>query len=145
MDGAATFYGRINEGGGYSVLARVVSLDGSGTSVSSSEGYCLKRSDVSTITCRVFDLGDDRDEPAGTEITPAPTLAPSTNLYDALVTNGWPVTEDPYGYNFRHDVGPAYAPAGGTWVLLEYKFTLTTGGVVWFREKVKTVAIRSLP
>ncbi len=121
------------------MLARMVSLDGSGDEVKPGEGACLQQADVSAITCKVYDLGTDKDAATGTEITPAPTLVVATNVYDALRTTGWPVAIDPHGYNFRHDVGVAYVPSPNNWYQIEYKFTLAVGGgVAWLRGKVKT-------
>jgi hypothetical protein len=150
MDGATTWYGNVNERGSYSVLARITALDGSGTQVEPSEGNCITQDDVYTLTCKIFDLGTDKDNTTGTEITPAPTLTPTDNIYDTLQTNGWPVGEDYAGYNFRHDVKPLYVPDADHWYLLEYKFTLTGIGtgttddvVIWLRVKVKSKDIQS--
>jgi hypothetical protein len=143
MDGAATFFGRVNEDGNFSVLARVCALEGSGAQVAPEEGYCLTQADVSSIVCKVFDLGSDRDNAAGTPVTPDPAVTVSASVYDALQTNGWPTTQDQAGYNFRFDVSPAYAPAANEWYLLEFKFTLSGGGIAWLRVKVKTVPVQS--
>lgn len=143
MKGAATWYGDVNEDGSYSVLARVTSLDGSGTEVRPEEGPCLTQADVSTITCKVFALGTNKNNPSGTEITPAPTLTPAANIFDTLRTTGWPTPSDPDGYNFRHDLSPTYAPNGGEWYLLEYKFTLTGGGVIWLKVKVRSAPVQT--
>lgn len=146
MDGAATWYGRVNEDGGFSILARVTALDATGTEVVPSEGPCLKQVDVASITCRVYSLGANKDNASGTQITPAPTLTPAANLFDTLRTSGWPTDKDSSGYNFRHDVAASFVPNQDEWTLLEYKLTLSAGlgsGVVWVRVKVKTRALQT--
>lgn len=138
---AAVFYGKVNEDGTFSVLARVTSLDGSGAEVRPGEGALLQQADVSAITCKVYDLGSSRHADAGTEVTPAPTVTVATSVLDVPVTTGWSVPDDPHGYNFRHDVAAAYAPSSGVWYLLEYKFTMAGGGVAWLRVKVRSLAV----
>ncbi len=136
MSFAGTFYGRVNEDGSATVLARLVSLDGTGTAVRDAEGPCVLRADVSSIACHVYDLGTSKDAATGTEVTPAPTLS-AANVSDSLLSPGWDTYADPAGYNFRHDLAPAYFPTGGHWYLVEYKFTLTSGAVLWGRCRVK--------
>lgn len=133
--------GRVNEDGSFSLLARVTSLDGTGEEYRPGEGNVLLQADVATVTCRVYDLGTDRTNQGGVEITPAPTLLPANNLYDTLRVTGW--RKDPVGYNFRHDLGPAYCPDANEWVLVEYKFTLTGGGVVWAKFLVQATPVRT--
>lgn len=132
------WYAKVHEDGSFSNLARVTAIQGTGTQVRPHEGNCLKIADVSTIVCKVYNLGTDREATTGTEVTPAPSLTPADNLYDTIQTNGWPTEDDPHGYNFRHDVGPAYVPDPGTWYLFEYKITLTGGGVIWHKVRVET-------
>lgn len=145
---AGTWYGEVNEDGSFSILARITALDAAGQEVVPREGPCLTQADVASIACRVFDLGRNKDNPAGSEVLPAPTLTPAANIFDTLRTSGWPLDRDIWGYNFRHDVSPIYDGSPGTaslgeWYLLEYKITLTNGGIVWLRVKVKTVAVQS--
>ncbi len=137
MSFAGTFYGQVNEDGSASVLARVVSLDGTGDTIHDSEGPCLLRADVSSITCRVYDLGTNRGASSGTEITPAPTVSASTSVFDTLRSAGWDTYGDPAGYNFRHDLAPAYFPTGGHWYLIEYVVTTINGAVLYGRCRVK--------
>lgn len=141
MLGAGTFYGTVNEDGSFSVLARAVSLEGTGETVRDEEGPCLIPDDVASITCKVYDIGSTRNATTGVEITPAPTLTPASNLYDELQKAGWDVGMDPHGYNFRHDVSPTYCPSPNNWYYLEYKITLTGGGVVWLKGRVKTAGV----
>jgi hypothetical protein len=143
---AGIWYGVVNEKGNFSVLARLTSLSGSGGEVIRGEGFCLKQADVSTITCKVFDLGIDKDNPAGTPVLPDPALSPTVNIFDSLVMTGW--NKDNFGYNFRHDVVPAYDSYVGTglegaWFLLEYKLTLVDNTVMWLKVKVKTTLIQT--
>jgi hypothetical protein len=140
LNGSQTWYGDVNEDGSFNILARVTAIEGSGTAVKPEEGNPLQQADVSTITCKVFTIAS-RDATTGTEVTPAPTLTPAANLYDALQTLGWPTGRDPHGYNFRLDLGPAYSASPAQWVLVEVKFTLSGGGVVWLKVRVKTKAV----
>lgn len=139
MNQAGTFYGQVNEDGSASVLARLVGLDGTGTTVRDVEGPCLLQANVSSITCHVYDLGTSKDAATGTEVTPAPTMTVSTSIYDTLQSAGWDTYADPAGYNFRHDLAGTYFPTGGHWYLVEYKFTLASGAVLFGRVRVKAV------
>jgi hypothetical protein len=138
---AQVFYGKVYEDGTYSVLARVCSLAGAGDEVRAGEGNLLQEADVSAVTCKVYDLGTDRNADSGSEVTPAPTLVVADVIYDELQVVGWDVPGDPHGYNFRHDVSVAYTPSAARWYLLEYKLTLADGGVAWLRVKVKSLAV----
>jgi hypothetical protein len=135
--GAVIYYGEVNEDGPFSALNRVCSLNGSGDEQATGEGPVIQVADVDTITCKVFDIGTDRDATTGTEVTPAPTLT-SANVFDTLRTSGW--EQDDYGYNFRHDVAASYLADPGEWRLIEYKITLTGGEVSWIEWRVKTKA-----
>lgn len=132
---AGVWEGRVNEDGSYSVLARVTGLDATGAELAPGEGNLVKQADLSSISCKVFDLGTSRTNQSGSEVLPAPTPTPAANVFDTPRTVGWGA--DDLGYNFRHDLGPAYAPDGDHWYLIEYKFTLTTGGVGWLKVRVK--------
>lgn len=134
-NGATVHYGECNEDGPYSALARVTSLSGTGSEHVQGEGPVIKVADVSSITCKVFDLGTDRDAATGVEVTPAPTLT-SANVFDTLRTAGWDVPNDLVGYNFRHDVGAAYVADPDEWRLVEYKITLTDATVIWLEFRV---------
>lgn len=136
--GAAVWFGKVNEDGSFSVLARVTALEGTGTEVQAEEGPSLKQVDVSAITCKVYDLGTNRDAQTGTPVAPDPVLTPAANLFDTLRTSGWPTKRDKAGYNFRHDVAATYCTSPENWYLLEYKFTVTGGGVIWLEVRVET-------
>lgn len=131
-------YALTHEDSTTSVLGRLCSLSGSGEEVKPGEGYVCLQADVSAIACRVYDLGTDRDAATGTEVTPAPTLTPAANVFNALRTVGWPVARDRHGYNFRHDIGAAFLADPGEWRLFEYRFTFADGGVAFREVRVYT-------
>jgi hypothetical protein len=134
-------YAEVDEDGQLSVLSRLTSLSGTGSELVQGEGPVVKVADVSTITCKVYDLGDERDADTGTEVPPAPTLT-SVNVFDTLRTAGW--KSDVIGYNFRHDVAAAYLADPAEWRLFEYEVTLTDGALICLEVRVKTRArIRS--
>ena len=137
--GAKTWYAKVDEGGTFSILARVTALQGTGVQVLPEEGSCLKQVDLASIVCKVFDLGSNPDATAGILITPSPTVSAAANVFDSLQINGWLTREDSSGYNFRHDVSATYVQLPDEWYLIEYKFTLTGGSIVWLKVKVKTV------
>lgn len=141
MTGGRKFTALVNEDGSFSILARIVSLDGTGSEVVPGEGPCIKQADIFSISCKVYDLGSNEFATTGTEITPAPTVTAASNMFDTLRTTGWPVAQDPSGYNFRHDLGPTYVPSPNNWYQIEYLFTLTSGGVVPFVGAVKTASL----
>lgn len=143
MNGAGTWYATVNEDGSFSILSRVCSLAGTGETVAAREGPTLVQADVSSITAKIFALGTSKDNQSGTEITPAPTLTMTDNLYDELQTSGWPIEEDAAGYNFRFDVSPIYVPNGGEWYKVEVKVTLIGGGVAWLEGYVKTTRLQT--
>lgn len=130
--------GIVNEDGTFSCLARVCSLDGSGEEYGDGEGNVLLAADVSTITAKVFDLGTDEAEDAGTAVSPDPTVTVASVIFDTLRTVGW--GEDRVGYNFRHDLGPTYSATGGEFRRVEYTFTLAAGGVVFVNYLVELKA-----
>lgn len=143
MSGAQTFEWLVNEDGSFSILARVCSLDGTGELVRDEEGYCLKRADVSAVSAKVFDLGADEDNPAGVEVTPAPSVSAAANFSDALQTVGWPTGRDWAGYNFRVDLGPTFTAKPDNWYTFELKVTTVGGAVGWLRGKHKTVPVQT--
>lgn len=141
MNAVAVYYGKVNEDSDFSVLARVTSLDGSGSEYRPGEGNCLQAADINTITCAVYSLGTNRENESGTEVTPAPTVTVSSAIFSTLRTVGWEL--DRVGYNFRHDLAATYVPNPNEWYLVEYKITLSGGGVVWIKAKVKTNPVRT--
>lgn len=129
---AVIWYSEANEDGPWTALNRVCSLAGSGEEAKRGEGPLVQVADISTITCKVFELAGP-DEAGGSEVTPAPTLT-SANIYDTLSVEGW--AQDDIGWNFRHDIGADYFAAPDTWRLIEYKITLTGGEVIWIEWRV---------
>lgn len=138
VNGVRVAIGRVAEDGSFSILARVCDLDGTGSEVVPGEGPVLKQADITTITGKVWNLGANINNAAGTEVAPAPTVTISTSVFDTLRTAGWPLREDTYGYNFRHDLNPTYSADANTWYKVEYKFALASGGTVWVFSYVKT-------
>lgn len=134
---AQIYIARVREGYPFSVLSRICSLTATGEEIEQGEGKCVKQADVSSITCKVYSLGTNKDNESGTEITPAPSLNAATNIYDTLQTLGWP--NDNHGYNFRHDVAASYVPNANEWYLLEYEVTQTDGTVIPIAVKPFTV------
>lgn len=138
--GSRIWYGQANEDGSCTLLARITSLDATGEEYLPGEGPVVLQDDVSTITCKVYDLGTDKDALTGTEVTPAPTVVVATNIFDTLRRSGWPLPPegDTIGYNFRFDVGAAYLPNPNTWYAIEFLFTLVGGGVFPAKFRVYT-------
>lgn len=134
--GAVIWWAEVNEDGPFNALNRVVSLDGTGEEVKRGEGPVILQADVSSISCKVFELADGFAD-AGAEVTPAPSLTAADNIFDTLRTSGW--SQDDLGYNFRHSVGATYLADPGAWRLIEYKITLTGGEVIWIEWRVKTL------
>lgn len=141
---ATTYRGVVNEDGIYAVMARITALDGSGDEVVKGEGKLLEEADVSSITCKVYDLGDSDENTPGSVISPDPTVTVANAIYDELQTVGW--SQDEFGYNFRHSLGVVYAPTGGNFYLIEYKITLTEAagnGPIWLKVIVEADAVNT--
>lgn len=114
-----------SEDGDATVLGRLTARNGSGSATGvDGEGNWIQQADVSTITCKVFDIEDD-----DTEITPAPTVTVSSAILDTPVTTNVIWTEDDVGYNFVHDLAASYFPVGGRRYRVEYTVTLSGGAV----------------
>lgn len=135
-------YGKVNEDGSFSLLARITCLDGTGEEVIPKEGPCITQADVASITAKVYSLGSNKDSTTGIAVSPDPTFTASTNIFNTLRTSGWPTNEDQYGYNGRFDFSPTYSATGDNWYLLEIKITLSSALnnlVIWVKAKYKTV------
>lgn len=141
MNGAAVIRGLVNEDGTFSCLARVCSLDGSGEEQSPGEGPVLLPADVASVTCKVFDLGADEGTSGGDEVLPAPAVSVAASVLGTLRTAGW--RGDRVGYNFRHDLGPAYCADPGEFRAVEYKFTTVSGGVFFVKFMPETRGVRT--
>ena len=133
----SVIYGEADEDGIATVFTRLAGLDGSGSEYKPGEGKAFQQADVSSIACKVFEIAS-RDAEAGTEITPAPTVTVAGSIFDTLRTVGWDTSKDAHGYNFRHDLQPAFLADPGEWRCIEYKFTLATGGIAWLEARIKT-------
>lgn len=124
---ASEFQVAWNEDGDATVLGRMAARNGSGTQTGvSGEGRFLKQSDVSTITCKVFDL--DSATPDTAIATPA--VAVASAVLDSPIASDdsmsvW--TVDSYGYNFIHDLAASCFPTGGHAYRVEYEVTLVGG------------------
>src|SRR6185369_576143 len=89
------------EDGSATVLARVCADDATGQATGvKGEGYFVKIADLSTITCKVFDMSEASPTNPRTPIT-TPMVTISTSVLDTPVTDGilWDV--DDVGYNFK--------------------------------------------
>lgn len=117
-----------DEDGDATVLGRITARNGTGAATGvDGEGNWLKIADVSTITCKVFDL---RSATPSTPIT-TPTVTVATAVLDTPVTTNVLWTKDSTGYNFLHDLAASNFPTGEHWYRVEYKVTLS-GGAVFF-------------
>lgn len=115
-----------NEDSHATVLARITARDGTGAATSiDGEGNFLKQADISSITCKVFDL--DGDTPDTAIFTPTVTI--SSAVLDTPVTTNVIWTKDVTGYNFQHDLANTNFPIGGRRYRVEYAVTLTGGTV----------------
>ena len=120
------FYVRWNEDGSAVCLGRVTARDGTGAYTGvRGEGNWLKQVDISTITCKVFDL----DSATPGSPTREPTVTIALAILDAPVMDGEDWDEDDVGYNFQHELLATDFPTGERRYRVEYKFTLTGGAV----------------
>jgi hypothetical protein len=114
------------EDGSATVLARLTGRSGSGSATGiAGEGNWLQQADVSTITCKVFDLNSETPTTAIVE----PSVTVSTDVLDTPVTSTTIWTRDTTGYNFLHDLSATAFPTGGHDYRVEYKATLANGTV----------------
>lgn len=115
------------EDGSATALARVCARDATGAPTGvSGEGNWIKRADLSSITCKVFDRSST---PPDTPIA-TPTVTTSTAILDTPITDGLIWDVDDVGYNFLFDLAGTCFPIGGHKYLVEFYFT-TTGGKTW--------------
>lgn len=113
-----------NEDGSATVLGRITARNGTGAATGvSGEGKWIKIADVSSITCKVFDLD------SATPNTPiaTPTVTVSASVIDTPVTSSEIWTQDSVGYNFLHDLASSNFPDGSHVYTVEYEVTLTGG------------------
>lgn len=122
----APFLVNWNEDGDATALGRITARNGSGAATGvDGEGNWLQQADVSTITCKVFDLNSATPETAIT----TPTVTVSSAVLDIPVTTNVIWTKDTTGYNFLHDLAASNFPTGGHWYRVEYTVTLSGGAV----------------
>lgn len=115
---------RINEDSSLTLLGRIASRNGTGAATGKAgEGKFLKQADISTITCKVFDL--DGATPDTAVATPTVTL--SSAVLDTPVTTDVDWTYDSYGYNFVHEIANTVFTEPNRHYLIEYKVTLVAG------------------
>lgn len=108
------------------VLARITARQGTGAATGiAGEGNWLKQADLTSITCKVFDL--DSATPATPVATPSVVI--STSVLDTPVTATTIWTVDATGYNFIHDLDSTVFATGGHRYNVEYKFTMINGSV----------------
>lgn len=124
---ASEFHVVWNEDAGATVLGRIAARNASGAQTGvSGEGRWIKQADVSSITCKVFDLDSATQDVA--IATPTVTVAEAvldTPLTSADSNSVW--TKDSYGYNFIHDLAASCFPTGGHAYRVEYEVTLAGG------------------
>lgn len=122
----STFEVKWQEDGSATALARIAARNGSGSATGvDGEGNWLQQADISTITFKVFDL--DSDTPGTATESGSVTIV--TSVLDTPVTAQTIWTKDTTGYNFLHDLPATYFPSGNRRYQVEYKVTLTGGGV----------------
>lgn len=115
-----------HEDGTATVLGRATARNGSGSPTGvRTEGNFLKQSNVSTITCAVYDRSSST--PANAIETPTVTI--STSVLDTVVTTSVLWDEDTVGYNFLHDLANTNFPNGDVIYRVTYTWTLTGGEV----------------
>ncbi len=120
------FHVEWKEDGDATVLARLTARNGSGAATGiDGEGNFLQIADISTITCKIFDLDSATPDTA----ISTPTVTVSTNVLDTVITAQTIWTRDTTGYNFLHDLAGSEFPTGERRYRVEYTVTLTGGAV----------------
>jgi hypothetical protein len=97
------------------LLARIRAEDGS---------YPVQ-ADISTVTCKVFDLD------TSTEISPAPTFTAASTVFDTLQTSDPRWTVDATGFNFAAKLAGSNFPEGDTTYQVEIKITPVSGNAFY--------------
>ena len=120
------FYIRWQEDSTPTVLGRITAPNGTGAATGvDGEGNWLKQADISTITCKVFDLSSAAPNTPVAE----PTVDKTVAVLDTPVTTNVVWTEDTVGYNFTHQLLNTIFATGEHTYRVEYKVTLTGGAV----------------
>lgn len=121
-----TIRGSVSEGADATVVARIVTADGTDLQQADLTGTSGQE-----IAYSVFDL--DGDTP-GTAIATG-TLNKTAVVFDTLQTDGWWNNEDEFGYNFRHTIANTELPGGGHRARIEYSGESSTfGDIKWAAE-----------
>lgn len=129
-----------NEDSSATALGRITARDGSGAATGvDGEGNWLQQADISSITCKVFDLDSTTPDTA----IATPTVTVSDAVLDTPVTTNVIWTKDTIGYNFIHDLANTNFPTGNHTYRVEYKVTLTGGTVFHAVYQGIAKAIRS--
>jgi hypothetical protein len=113
------------EDSGFHLMARLMRNDGN----------VCPSGDFSAIDLNVFDI--DRDW----KVVDSSTLTIANVFFDVLQTDSrW--TKDSTGYNFRHAVAASSMIQGDSTYRYEFKFTATSGAVVWVLFDVPTINLK---
>ena len=129
----------LKEDGSITILGRITARGGTGLATGvDGEGNFLKQADISTITCKIFDLESNTpDTPIAT-----PTVTISTDVLDTPVTTKVIWTKDDTGYNFIHDLSNTIFTGANRRYEVEYEVTLNGGIVFHGRYAGQTTPLR---
>ena len=121
-------YATIMEDGGATMMARVVTADGTN----------LVQADLTGASVKVYDL--NAADPAATVHTATLTIA--SVVFDALQTDDrW--SADSTGYNFRDTRAASVFTTGGHRYRVEYSFDPTSGEDFWLIFELTAQPVRS--
>lgn len=105
--------------------------------VTGNAGTNITQTTLSTLTVKVYDLGD----PDATFVYSA-TLTIASVIFDTLQTDSrW--TEDATGYNFLADLPGTAFPTGGTTYQVEFLFTPASGNAWIVIYQHTTLSVRT--
>lgn len=120
------------------VLGRWTARNGSGAATGvDGEGNWLQQADLSEILCNIYDIDSDPDT-----AHLSPTVTIGNVILDTPVTTSVIWTVDTTGYNFIHELPITAFPTGGNRYVVEYKATLTGGGVFFAQYKGRARKVR---
>ena len=127
------FPARWSEDGTATCLARVCAINGSGAATGvNGEGRWITQSDLSAITCNLFDVT------AGSAAVSATVT--SAAILNTPVTSQANWASDTTGYNFLHTLPITAFPAADRTYRVEYKLTLNGGEVFFIRYQGSVVS-----
>lgn len=96
-------------------------------------GAMFVQADITSVTCKVFDLTSNTPDTAATTLSPAV----SSVFFNTAQTDGyWGL--DNTGYNFRHTVTGSAFPKGGRRYRVEYEVVTGSHGSVFAVFEVQT-------